>query len=262
MLIGGSLIFNRGQLKSLDKRWVVPLLLCCLVLTLMAVSTRISCGSRIVVDVDPHEKLTHFFAPLRASGRLFWVPYYTILIAVLAAPLLFLRKLWGNVLLAALLVFQLADTVSVRHWVRSGINRGYAKPLESPVWSKLGSFHKNLVVLPAWQCDNAGSPGGVSGYAVFGLLAADQKMATNSYYSGRYTEVSREYHCSQSISELSQKPLDPASAYVVTPTLAAVIARGPTGPGKCHDLDGFILCSTNPDFALSPTLKTEYERAP
>lgn len=260
VLVVAYLVSKRGQLKALDKRWVVPLLLCCLVLTLMAFSTKVTFGSHTVLDVDPQEKLTHFFAPLRACGRLFWVPYYTILIAVLVAPLLLLRKPWGNVVLAVILILQVADTAPLRRWVRATINHGYAHPLRSPLWSALGSVHKNLVVLPAWQCDAAGSPGGGQGYAIFGLLAAEQKMRINSYYAARYTEVSREYHCSQSLADLSRKPLDPDAAYVVTPLLAYVIAQGPTGPGKCHDLDGFILCSVKSDFGLGPTLKTTAER--
>jgi endo-alpha-N-acetylgalactosaminidase len=59
---------------------------------------------------------------------------------------------------------------------------------------------------------------------------------------------------------LSQQPLAGDSAYVVTPQLAEVIARGPTGPGKCHDVDQFILCSTKTDFGLGPVLMTPEER--
>jgi hypothetical protein len=44
------------------------------------------------------------------------------------------------------------------------------------------------------------------------------------------------------------------------PDVADAIAHGPTGPGKCHDLDNFILCSTKTDFGLSPGLMTADER--
>jgi hypothetical protein len=44
------------------------------------------------------------------------------------------------------------------------------------------------------------------------------------------------------------------------PEIAAAIAQGPTGPGKCHDLDRFILCSTKTDFGLSPVLMTPEQR--
>ncbi len=241
LLVVCYVIVRRDQLKSLDKRWVIPLLLCCLVLTLMAFSTKISVGSHSLIDVDPHEKLTHFLAPMRASGRLFWLPYYTILIAVLAAPLLLLRKAWANALLAVVLILQVADTAPLRRFgspssvkvMPTRYDRLYGQ-----IWAPCT---RNLVILSAWQCDIEGSPGGLSGYGIFGLLAADQKMTTNSYYSGRYTGVSKELHCAQSISDLAEKPLSPDTAYVVSLALAAIIAEGPTGPGKCHDLDGFIL---------------------
>jgi len=42
--------------------------------------------------------------------------------------------------------------------------------------------------------------------------------------------------------------------------LASLIADGPTGPGKCHDLDGFILCSAKGVFGLTARLKTAEER--
>jgi len=261
IVVSYSLI-RRDKLKSLDKRWVVPLFLCCLVLTLMAFSTKVSFGSHVIFDVDPHEKLTRFLAPLRASGRLFWLPYYTILLGVLAAPLLLLRQPWASAVLAVILVVQVADTAPVRHFVHFEITKGaikrYTQPLRSPTWTKLGSSHENLMVLPAWQCGE-GTPGGEPGYGIFGLLAADEKMRINSYYSARYTEVSYDFHCHQAISDLLTKPLSPDTAYVVSPALAALIEQGPTGPGRCHHLDGFILCSVKTDFRLSPMLTTPVE---
>ena len=139
------LTLRRGQLKSLDKRWVVPLSVCCLVLTLLACTTKVSFGSHIVIDVDPHEKLTPFLATFRSSGRLFWVPYYTIVVAVLAVPLLLLRKASANVLLAVVLVLQVADSAPMRRLAYSVNNQRYYQPLRSSVWLKLGSLHKHLI---------------------------------------------------------------------------------------------------------------------
>lgn len=260
VLVALFLVFKRVQFKSLDKRWAIPLFLCCLILTLMACSTKISFGSHILVDVDPHEKLTPYLSPLRTSGHLFWAPYYVILTAVLAVPLLLLRKASANVFLAGVLVLQVADTAPLRHWVRHYIDSGYSHPLRSSIWWTLGESYKNLEVLPAWQCDGSFTPGGLQGYGIFGLLAADQKMRINSYYSGRYTEQSRQFQCIQAVTDLAEKPLSPDTAYVVTAALAETIAKGPSGPGKCHDLDGFILCGTKSDFGLSPTLKSAAER--
>jgi Family of unknown function (DUF6311)/Carbohydrate binding domain len=247
-------------LQVLDWRWVLPLAGCCVLLTLMALSTRITLGWRTLLDLDPSQRFSPYLAPLRATGRLFWLPYYVILTAVLAASLLLFRRFWANLLLAALLVVQIADTNSLRHWVHTTINGQHPSPLRSPIWSNIRAMHENLIVLPAWQCAANASPGGPEGYRTFGFLAVSQKMRINSYQSARYTQGARDFHCNQSIADLSERPLAPNSVYVVSPEVATRIASGPTGPGKCHDLDGFIVCSTKTDFGLSPVLMTNDQR--
>jgi hypothetical protein len=229
------------------RRWG-PLLLCCVMLTLMALSTRVMAGPVTLVDFDPRQHLTRFLATLRSSERLFWIPYYTIFTAVLAAPFLLFRRSYANLLVAIALVVQLADLSPLRERTHFRVNRTWPAPLESPVWSQLGSAHKNLVVLPAYQCGIPATPATSDGYRIFGLLAVAQRMRTNSYYAGRYTDVTREFHCKQAIAALATQPLSPDNAYVITPALAEVIANGPTGPGRCHEVDGFILCSTKLDF--------------
>ena len=253
-------LLHKGKLPTPDKRWLVPLSLCCLLLTLLALSTKVTGGAHTLIDFDPQQRFSQFFAPLRSSGRLFWAPYYAILAAILAAPFLFLRRMWANVLLALLLILQFADTRSLRQWVRMTISEDHPSPLKSPVWAQLGALHQNLIVLPAWQCAKNASPGGTEGYRTFGFLAIRDKMRINSYQSARYTGVAEDYHCNVAPAELAQQPLSPDSAYVVTAELAETIARGPTGPGKCHDVDNFILCSAKTDFGLSPVLMTPEQR--
>jgi hypothetical protein len=260
LIVVVAAVVQRRKLPALDRQWVIPLLLCCGALTLLALSTKITLASRTLVDLDPGEKLSPYLASLRASGRLFWAPYYVILVAVLAAPFLLLKRLWANVLVACALLLQIADTQSLRHWVHTTISEQHPSPLKSPIWSTLGAMHQNLIVLPAWQCNGSAAPLGPESYRIFGFLAVGQKMRTNSYQSARYTEVARDWHCHQAIDTLSEQPLSPDSAYVVTPEHAARIAAGPTGPGKCHDLDRVILCSTRTDFGLSPVLMTPEAR--
>lgn len=250
-----TVFFKRRKLPRLNPRWTVPLVLCCLLLTLMALSTKVTIGWRTLLDLDPAERFSPYLAPLRASGRFFWMPYYVILVAVLAAPFLLFRRTWANVLIASALVLQVADTRDLRHAVHTVVNKQHVSPLKSAAWSKLGSVHKNLIVLPAWQCGSSESPGGLRGYRIFGFLAVQQKMRINSYQSARYTGGAGESHCGiQPIFAVWEWPLSPDSAYVVTAPVAGVIAQGPTGPGKCHDVDGFILCSIKSDFGLSPVL--------
>ena len=77
---------------SLNKRQVLPLFLCCLVLTLLALSTKVMIGTRTLVDVDPQQHLTRFLGPLKTSLTLFWFPNYAILLTVLARTFLFFRR--------------------------------------------------------------------------------------------------------------------------------------------------------------------------
>jgi hypothetical protein len=255
LIVVVSAFFNRHKLPRPNPRWAIPLLLCCLLLTLMALSTKVTIGWRTLVDLDPAERFSAALAPLRASGRFFWTPYYALLVAILALAFRLFRGRWANLLVASLLVLQVADTRALRHGVYTAVSKQLSSPLKSPVWSKLGSMHKNLIVLPAWQCGASESPGGLDGYKVFGFLAVQQKMRINSYQSARYSGVGGELNCGiQPIFAVWEWPLEPDSAYVVTSKVAAVIAEGPTGPGKCHDLDGFILCSTKSDFGLSSVL--------
>jgi hypothetical protein len=249
-IIAGVIAFlRRSKIPRLQWRSVMPFLLCCFILTLIALSTRITIGSKLLLDLDPNQTLTPYFAPLRSSGRLFWLPYYAILAAIISAPYFLLKRRWANVLVAVALAVQLADTTPLRQQVHEAVNQPPATRLRSPVWSKLGLTYKDLVVMPPFQCRPDESPGGEEGVEVLGMLAAAQKMRTNSYRAGRLTGAEVRFHCDESVSTFSHKPLSPTSVYVVTPQIAVVIA---SGSGKCHNLDGFILCSAKDDFGLGP----------
>jgi hypothetical protein len=242
------------KISSLLLAWRpgIPLVLCCLLLTLMALSTQISIGSKLLVDFDPGQKLSPYLGALRSSGRLFWTPYYVLLIAVLVVPYLALRRRWANVLLGVMLLVQVADERPLVKLVNSAVNRPFENPLKSPIWFKLGSAYQNLVIMPPYQCGPEASPGGRENDAIFGIFAASQKMRINSYNSGRFTGMNLKFHCGESVSNLLHEPLSAASVYVVTPKLATAIAG--SGLGKCHNVDSFVLCSAADDFGLNPAV--------
>lgn len=228
-----------------------PLLLCSILLTLLALSTKITAGPAVLLDLDPHERLSPYFNVLRASGRFFWVPYYAILAAVLTAAFRLWRIRTATVLVALALVVQFVDTSRSRSGVRSEISRNHPSTLMSPAWSTLGNRYRHLIVLPAWQCD-LDTPGGTQGFRYFGLLAAAQGMTINSYSSGRYSAASIAYECDTAVLEAVKRPLDAQSVYVVNPSIAAQINKGPSGPGHCHWIDGVLACSSAADTRLGP----------
>ena len=112
LLVAVSMPFvwrSRG-LFQVKASQVVPLLVACAILTALAASTRVSIGSKLLVDLDPTGRFLRFLAPLRASGRLFWVPYYVILAGILASVFTVFRRRTAIVLLAMALAVQFADT--------------------------------------------------------------------------------------------------------------------------------------------------------
>jgi hypothetical protein len=250
-IISLPFVWLRRRVFQLSAPQVVPLALCCLVLTVMAASTQITVGNRLLFDLDPAEHLSRFLAPLRVSGRLFWVPYYVILIAILASVFRIFASRTAIVLVAIALAVQIVDTASVREAARSSVSAIAQTPLKSPIWSALGDRHRNLLILPAWQCDQDQTPGADDGFRIFGLLAVAQRMRSNSYYAARYSDTTMQYHCSSGPLELMRKPLSPDSVYVVNAAIAALIELGPSGAGKCHEVDGFILCSSANEFGLN-----------
>jgi Family of unknown function (DUF6311) len=254
---------SRNRLRWLTAAVVVPLAVGCMVLTALAVSTQVTAGSVLVVDLDPHETLSKYLGVFRGSGRLFWAPYYVMLTAILASGLVVWRPWKAMVLITVALVVQFADTLPLRRGVRELVSQSYPLPFQSPQWSSLGQDHANLLVFPPWQClpqasgtthplGGTDTPGGLDGFRLFGMLAAGQHMRTNSYYAARYSTASLAFHCDHAVKDFLETPLSPDAAYVVSPAIARLIAAGPTGPNACHTLDGFILCSTKTDFGLGP----------
>ena len=210
------------------------------------------------MDVDPHQMLSRFLAPLRSSGRLFWLPYYTILTALLAAPYLFMRRSRANALLACLLVLQFVDTVPLRRWLYAGVHQKYPQAPEvshlAPARLGLREPHRasslamwpTLVSRRSLWLPHLRLPGDRP-------EDADQQLLHRPLYRegpGLSLQSADRSICATSLSRRT-------AAYVVTPAIAAQIAQGPTGEGKCHDLDGFILCSPKTDFGLSPKLKQQ-----
>ena len=229
---------SHSRVRRLTAAAVVPLAVSCLALTALAASTKITAGSVLMADLDPSETLTRYLAVFRSSGRMFWVPYYVMLTALLATAFTLWRPRQATVLITVALVVQVADTLPLRRGVREQVSRSHPLPFQSPQWSSLGQAHANLLVVPPWQCLHAAgrsdTPGGLDGFRIFGLLAVSQHMRTNSYYAARYSAASLAFHCDQAVKDLMHNPLSPDSAYVVSPAIARIIAAGPTGPNACH----------------------------
>lgn len=233
-------------------RILVPAAICCAFLMLLSVSTRVTLGSH-VLDLDPYQHLTKYLGVFRASGRLAWTPFYFLVIGIVTGVMRAWPRRLAIAFLSMALIVQIVDATGQRKATREYLAMPVSSPLKSGVWSQLHRFHRNLIVVPPFPCGDD-MPGGAASWRVFGMLAADQGMRTNGYYAARTSLANLKFQCEQLPESFRASPLAPDSAYVVNPAIAFEIARGPSGSGKCHLVDGFILCSTQTDFGLPALL--------
>lgn len=214
-----------------------------IVSTLLALSLKMTAGEKVFFDMAPPAFIYDLLSAFRASGRLFWAAYYVILAAIIGAAVIAFGKRAALVLTLALLV-QFADLrgyYNTINWYRSQLSANDLT--KGAVWQTMARAHKNLIVIPAWQCDGDKTPGGKGdGYWIFGRLAAENKMTMNSFYAGRTTPKQVDFFCSEQPAQVKRDGLSADTAYVFSddfPTPSLKLSGH-----YCRRVDGFILCST------------------
>lgn len=208
-----------------------------------ALSLKATAGSTVLYDIPVPDFVLNAFGAFRASGRLFWPAFYLILCCVIGAAYAAFGTGVRTALLLALLV-QMFDLRPLHIGVRENWARtSSAAFTDDPIWQEVGRKHRHLIVIPAWQCskDSKDTPGGFSGYWIFGKLAADHGMTINSFYAGRNTPKQLEYFCETQPVGIERDGLGSDAAYVfnsAAPLLSTQI-RG----HFCRGLNGVVLCS-------------------
>jgi hypothetical protein len=132
----------------------------------------------------------------------------------------------------------LRTAVSQRWQTTSGVQLSSAAP-----WRDLGRMHRHLVVLPAWQCSHADTPGGEFGYATFGQLAVDNRMTINSFYASRYSDAQIKFFCSDQALQIERDGMRGDTAYVITDKMIPWLLSVDVGKLYCRNADQYVLCS-------------------
>jgi len=207
----------------------------------------------LIADLDPREHLSAYLGIFRSSGRFFWIVNYLILLTTLVAVFRKWNIRTSATIVAIALAIQWIDTSPTRNqWVHQDGPVAPIPALKSAVWHSMGKVHRNLIVLPPWQCGWESSPGQRDGFATFGLLAVEQRMRINSFYAARYSARDLQENCSDPPAKLARDGLPRDSVYVVTPRIASLITAGRSGRDACHVIDDFTVCSSATDFGLPP----------
>lgn len=239
-----NLVCVPRALSLLRDRRVVPLVGLALVCAIAATSSTVTFGSLTLVNIELPRFALVVAQSLRASGRLFWPVHYLLILAALSLAFRMWKGSYRPVIFTLALALQIADLWTLRSQVRAMVDLPVEDPLRSPAWRNLGRNYANLMVIPPFQCGPYEAPGGTRSYAIFGKLAASQRMRTNSYYAARYTRREIQTHCGDvPRSVLSGDQLEPHTAYVVSDALRAVWETTPVKSHSCERVDGFNLCT-------------------
>jgi len=243
LLVAGATPAVLRALRQRPARQWWPLALAAGGALLFALSHRITAGPWLLLELELPTALERLANVLRASGRFVWLPHYLLLAAALWAVARWRWRSGGAALLVLAATLQLLDGRTQRDYVRWANAIGWGEPtLSSPLWQHLGAQHRHLVVLPAWQCGQAATPGGPQGFWTFGELARRERLTLNSVYLPRHTEGFLTEHCRALPERFRALGPEPDAAYALSDPVARLLAVVPLARHLCGRADGLVAC--------------------
>jgi hypothetical protein len=228
--------------RELGCRRLIPLLIVSLLCIALAASATVTFGSIVLLKLKLPWSFEQLLMAFRSSGRLFWPVHYLLLLTAIVLTYRLWPKRYGIVLLSLALVLQLFDLKQLRHSTYGNFAVPAPSPLVAPEWKALKNAHSKLMVIPPWQCNRELTPGGPTGFAIFGMLASAQHMKLNSYYTGRIGDAELRLHCSDIPHQVQRGLLDPTAAYIVDDRTLVALGISAVNSHDCSRVDGFNLC--------------------
>jgi hypothetical protein len=180
LLVADFCLSMRDRLDLLRRH--AGLVFSCVVLTCLALSTKVYAGHHLLLDLPT----PGFLLELRGSGRLFWPVAYVL---VIAGIVIVGRKLPTRSAFVTLLVFaslQYVESVPTRQQVRQTIRtrRGYT--VDTVLLRSLLATHSELKVWPKFGC---GADVTVPAFSDLYLLASEVAIPVNMSYVGRFAKL-------------------------------------------------------------------------
>ena len=157
------------------RKWA-PLLLILFSLSVFAISNNIRCGNWSVTYGLP-EKLLSIAQVFRASGRMFWPVYYTVLWSVLYVLINGYSARIVPILMILLVSLHIGDTYAGRRHLTITKKQTLDMPLHSDFWALAATRYKKIRLVPAGNAKQE--------WKVFSYYAASHGMATDAVYLAR-----------------------------------------------------------------------------
>ena len=219
-------------------RRYLPLAAVALLLWAIALSNQVAWGDRLLFIAPLPDRVLELVAMVRASGRLLWVGYYALMLAIAAIIVRNLTAPAATLVLVVGLALQIAD-LSPRYLALNAYFRQHfivepaqrADPLPSPFWAAAARHYRTILFVPSLPV-----PPDFSGIALF---AADHDMRINV---GSFARLALGRVGGATLKRelaLAAGRLDPEVLYVLRPPRTVPFRAGPDdGVGS---VDGFLV---------------------
>jgi Family of unknown function (DUF6311) len=219
----------REKLRLLQRN--AGMVIVCISLTLLALSTKIYAGNQLILKVGPDNLMLQF----RTSGRFFWPVAYFLVIGgiVLLARHLSRRTAW--IVLAIVAVVQFIDTSQMRRHDRHELRASPAWVLDTQQLRPLLAEHSSLSVWPKFLCgaDHLSPP-----FVELGLLASETALPIDTAYVGRTTGSE---NCKTPPVPM---PVDPGNLLVLLPPGGPALSRSVDDwQDLCKQIGVLVACS-------------------
>ncbi len=230
-LIAASFAVARARRRLYDT-FTSPLLAVAAGGLLLAASYTITFGSGFAIRLPLPSAVVSILGIFRSSGRFIWIPAY-MLLGVAGFGLL--RNVSARTSLAILslaALLQIADLARPFADLRRQFAGLASIAFDDPIYAGLGQAHRRLIVLPPWQC-RMNSDYAIDQFEPISLLAIDNGLATNSFYSGRLPRDQARYHCFDFPKAFRDARPDRETAYLFTPQAFSASGANVRGTHFC-----------------------------
>lgn len=157
------------------------LVISCVVLTCLALSTKVYAGHRLLLDLPT----PRFLLELRSSGRLFWPVAYALIITGIVIVGRKLPRRWAFVTLLVFAGAQYMESAPMRQELRRVMRTRPGYTVDTVLWRSLLATHSRLTVWPKFGC---GANVTLPEFSQLYLLASEVAIPVNMTYVGRFSE--------------------------------------------------------------------------
>ncbi len=193
----------------------VPIVLCCIALTLLAMSNVVTFGSHVLFTLKLPTRVELALNVFRASGRMFWVVYYMLVLTAVRGALGLPRPLCLR-LLMLVLVFQLIDVSPFIFSIHSNFvdkaARVHFPDFSSPFWKQARSRYANIYVIPGTYQESERIP--------TQYLAGIHGFAIDTAYYARLPAAALQLPRQRRHEQFFEGVLDPNGLYLVQPEVS------------------------------------------